>query len=105
MQHHSIWLQLGLRVMRAAVWTAVLTMSAVKTRHACYGTANLLINTIFQLRSRYRPTQRKPCLEGGSISSADGGLKDADGTLSCSVDVAAGGAGLLATNTCEAEQV
>ncbi|KAL3142127.1 hypothetical protein ABBQ32_004745 [Trebouxia sp. C0010 RCD-2024] len=98
-------IQLGLRVMRAAVWTAVLTMSAVKTRHACYSTADLLIHTVLQLRSRYRRARQKPCREGGSASLGNGNSKDANGALSCSVDVAAGGAGLMATSSSEAEQV
>ena len=80
-------------------------MSAVKTRHACYSTADLLISAILQLRSRCRPARRKLCLEGGSASLGDNNLKVANGTLSCSVDVAAGGAGLLATSSSEAEQV
>lgn len=91
--------------MRAAVWTAVLTMSAVKTRHACYSTADLLIHTVLQLRSRYRRARQKPCREGGSASLGNGNSKDANGALSCSVDVAAGGAGLMATSSSEAEQV
>ena len=100
-----LWLQLGLRVMRGAVWTAVLTMSAVKTRHACYSTADVFINTILQLKGRYRPARRKLSAEGGNISSVDAHLKNVNGPPLCSVDVAAGGAGLMATSSDAAEQV
>lgn len=91
--------------MRGAVWTAVLTMSAVKTRHACYSTADVFINAIIQLKGRYRPARRKPQLEGGSVSSVDEHVKHADGALPHSVDVAAGGAGLVKASTSVIEQV
>ena len=91
--------------MRGAVWTAVLTISAVKTRHACYSTADLFINAIIQLKGRYRPARRKPQLEGGSVSLVDESVKHAGGALPHTVDVAAGGAGLVTASSSMAEQV
>ena len=91
--------------MRGAVWTAVLTISAVKTRHACYSTADVFINAIIQLKGRYKPARRKPQLECGNVSSLDESIKDAGGALPHSVDVAAGGAGLVAASNAVAQQV
>lgn len=93
--------------MRGAVWTAVLTISAVKTRHACYSTADMFINAIIQLKGRYRPARRKPQLDGSSVtisSSVDENVKDGNRTLPHSVEVAAGGAGLTAASSTVAER-
>ena len=84
----------------------MLAISAVKTRHACYSTADVFINAIIQLKGRYRPARRKPQLEGSSVSSSLGErVKDSSRTLPHSVDVAAGGAGLEAASSTVAEQV
>lgn len=91
--------------MRGAVWTAVLTISAVKTRHACYSTADMFINAIFQLKGWYKPARRKPQIEGSSVSSLDESVKDVGGALPHSVDVAAGGAGLVAASNTVAHHV
>lgn len=83
----------------------MLTVSAVKTRHACYSTADVFINAILQLKGRYRPARQKPQLEGGNIISVDEHAKTIDGALQHSVDVAAGGAGLMPASSTVAEQV
>lgn len=87
--------------MRGAVWTALLTVSAVKTRHACYSTADAFITAMVQLVGRYRPAKRKTSLIGANVCVNDATLKGIEGNLPCSVDVAAGGAGLPATSSNE----
>lgn len=82
----------------------MLTVSAVKTRHACYSTADVFINTILQLKHRYRPARQNPQLEGGN-TSVDEDVKTNNGALQHSVDVAAGGAGLMPASSTVAEQV
>lgn len=83
----------------------MLTVSAVKTRHACYSTADMFVNAMLQLKGRYRPARQKPQLEGGNIVSVDKNVKTIDGALQHSMDVAAGGAGLMPASSTVAEQV
>ena len=87
--------------MRGAVWTALLTVSAVKTRHACYSTADAFITAMVQLVGRYRPAKHKPSLNAADVPPHDATSKDAEGMPQCSVDVAPGSAGLPATSGSE----
>ena len=76
--------------MRAAVWTAVLTVSAVKTRHACYGTADTLVTAILHLRAKYTPPRKKPqldCSNGSRPGSSVSGHGEKD-TCSLGIDAA-----------------
>lgn len=92
----SNWaLQLGLRLLRGGVWAAALTVSAVKTRHACYSTADAVITTISQLKGRYRPARRKAELTIAGNSLADSVAKGSSTAHLCTVGVSAGGAGLI----------
>ena len=93
-------MQLGLRILRGAVWTAALTVTAVQTRHACYSTADAFISAVTQLKLRYQPPRHGPALQGSQadfLADQDEGSKEPVEVTSCSVDVAAGGAGLLET--------
>ena len=92
-------LQLGLRILRGAVWAAALTVSAVKTRHACYSTADSVITAISQLKGRYRPARRKAELTVAGKSLADTVAKGSPAAQLCTVGVSAGGAGLDETNS------
>lgn len=92
-------LQLGLRILRGAVWAAALTVSAVKTRHACYSTADAVITTISQLKGRYRPARRKAELTLAGNGLADSVAKGSRAAQLCTVGVSAGGAGLNETNS------
>ncbi|KAL0048602.1 hypothetical protein WJX82_006768 [Trebouxia sp. C0006] len=87
-------MQLGLRILRGAVWAAALTVSAVKTRHACYSTADAVITTISQLKGRYRPARRKAELTLAGNGLADSIAKGSRAAQLCTVGVSAGGAGL-----------
>ena len=86
--------QLGLRILRGAVWTAALTVSAVRTRHACYNTADAFITAISQLHHRFRPARRKQRLTTAGDRLGGNAAKGSADSQLCSVDVAAGGAGL-----------
>ncbi|KAL0027681.1 hypothetical protein WJX79_008465 [Trebouxia sp. C0005] len=88
-------MQLGLRLLRGGVWAAALTVSAVKTRHACYSTADAVITTISQLKGRYRPARRKAELTIAGNSLADSVAKGSSTAHLCTVGVSAGGAGLI----------
>ena len=92
MHDSEMCLQLGLRILRGAVWTAALTVSAVKTRHACYSTADAFVTAIAQLQGRYWPSRQNLHLDSKTASTKEK-LESV-----CSVDVAAGGAGLLEGN-------
>ncbi len=92
-------LQLGLRILRGAVWAAALTVSAVKTRHACYSTADAVITTISQLKGRYRPARRKAELTNAGNGLADSVAKGSPAAQLCAVGVSAGGAGLDEANS------
>lgn len=92
-------MQLGLRILRGAVWAAALTVSAVKTRHACYSTADSVITAISQLKGRYRPARRKAELTVAGKSLADSVAKGSPAAQLCTVGVSAGGAGLDETNS------
>ena len=61
-------------------------MSAVKTRHVCYNTADALINVLVRLQQRYKPARRKLQLDNSVTTT-----KDSLDTI-CSVNVNAGGA-------------
>lgn len=87
-------MQLGLRILRGAVWAAALTVSAVKTRHACYSTADAVITTISQLKGRYRPARQKAELTLAGNGLADSVAKGSRAAQLCTVGVSAGGAGL-----------
>lgn len=90
--------QLGLKVLRGAVWAAALTMTAVKTRHACYNTADAVIHAMVQLKRRGRSSKQSPALQGStSLAEDSDSFKTTLDNALCHVDVAAGGAGMPGT--------